>query len=217
MAVGVARAQTLPSMFAMPGAPGVAGGSGGATQASPPVLPYRIVKISPFYRERVVELFEFTCPFCRQVNDGALAWGTTLPKPFVFEQVPIVYDNATAKAAMFFYIVAKADPSKLQSFMSAVFAAVQDQHASLDDSSMYIRAIAQAGITEAQFRAQLSDSAGVEAYIDRVAQLCKKVAPRATPTFIVADHVTDVNYTNGDYQKLFKLLDGLVSQQLHRG
>jgi protein-disulfide isomerase len=190
---------------------------GSQPPSSNALLPYRVVHVSPFYNNRVLELFEFTCPYCRQVNDGARQWGGTLPKPFVFEQVPIVYDDATARAAGFYYLMLLQAPQKIGDYMDAVFTAVQDEQAPLTSNATFIRAAAQVGITEAQFRRALSRSKDLPAYIQRVAELCKKVAPKVTPTFVVNGDVTDVSYTRGDYQKLFKLLDGLVSQQLHRG
>lgn len=181
------------------------------------LLPYRVVHVSPFFNNRVLELFEFTCPYCRQINDGARQWGATLPKPFVFEQIPIVYDDATARAAGFYYLMLLQAPQRIGDYMDAVFAAVQDQQAPLSSNATFIRAAAQVGITETQFRQALTRTAGLPAYIQRVAELCKSVAPKVTPTFVVNGDATDVSYTSGDYQKLFKLLDGLVSRQLHRG
>ena len=193
------------------------GGAPGEGASAPALLPYRVVPVSSFFRNRVLELFELTCPYCRQINAGARQWGATLPKPFIFEQVPLVYDATTARAAGFYYLFLRAAPDKMGDYLDALFSAVQDQHAPLDNNGTYIRAAAQAGMSESQVRQALAHTDGLQAYIKRVAELCKAVAPRVTPTFVVNGDATDVSYTRGDYQKLFRLLDGLVSQQLHRG
>ena len=193
---------------------------GGGQQQSqmPAYQPYQPVRVAPLYRQRVVELLEFTCPFCRSINLGAQAWGASLPKPYVFEQMPMVYDKDSALVAAVYYTAILADPARKSDIVSSMFHAVQDLHQSPTDPRTYVKAAAQAGVTQAQFTRALQDSKGRVAYVERVATFTQAVKPRLTPTFVVNDKALDVNNANGDYQKLFQLLDGFVSQGLqHHG
>lgn len=205
LVAGPARAQTVNFV-------GARRPSAGAS--APAFLPYKPVAVAPLYRHRVVELLEFTCPYCRQIDAGAQAWGATLPRPFVFEQMPLVYDTRTAEIAATYYTVVLANPAIKNAIVASMFHAVQDLHADPADPRTYIRAAAAAGVTQAQFMRALRDVSGRTAYIRRAAAFARAVAPRATPTFVVDGSAVDAVDTGGDYQRLFRLLDGLVSEAL---
>jgi hypothetical protein len=202
----VARAQAIDFM---------GGGSGGQSPQSPKdFLPYRLVKVPALYQHRVVELLEFTCPYCRQINTGAQTWGASLPKPFVFEQMPIVFDKTSAEIAAVYYTAVFANPALKNDIVSSMFHAVQDLNENPADPRTYVKAAAAAGVTEAAFSRASQDAKGRAAYIQRAAAFARAVQPRATPTFVVNGKAVDVQDTGGDYQKLFQLLNGLVSESI---
>lgn len=185
-----------------------------ADDSSEGFLPYRVVTTNPIYKNRVVELFDFACPYCRQINNGAQAWGASLPKPFVFEQMPLVFDKTSAEIAAIYYTVVLANPAIKSAIVSSIFHSVQDLHENPAAPKTYVQAAVQAGVTREQFLKASKDDKGRAAYVMRAAAFARAVKPRSTPTFVVDNKAIDAQDTSGDYQKLFRLLDGFVSQGL---
>lgn len=189
-------------------------GQAGESTQTPSYEPYRPVQVEHRYFNRVVELLEFNCPFCRNINAGAQAWGRSLPKPFVFEQMPLVYDKTTALAAAMYYVAITAAPALRDGIVASIFHAVQDLNEPPGDPGTYGRAAARAGVQQAAFEKAMQNTADIQSYVQRVATFCRAVDPRVTPTFVVRDKAVDVTNANGDYQKMFQLLNGFVSQGL---
>jgi thiol:disulfide interchange protein DsbA len=176
--------------------------------------PYRLVDL-PNEANTVIEIMAFDCPYCRQINDGAVVWGATLPPPFRFVQMPLTYDAATARGAAFFETVRMAAPNRLQSFEDAMFASVQDRHEPLNSPKTAIRAAVLAGVSEQAFKQALTQTRTRVAAVTRAYQVEQTVRPRVTPTFVIGGkYVIDATDTGGDYGLLFKLAGGLVSQLL---
>lgn len=208
--------------FALPRQPGFASGLPGGVSgagAAPDFKPYRTINAAMPSRSRwrstVVELLDFSCPYCRQINLGAQSWGGTLPKPFRFLQLPIIHDTDSLNAAAAFMTAVIAAPQKVNALIQACFEAVQSHGESPTHPATYSHAAMAAGISKQALTSALSRFDEVRAQTRDLLDLIVAAKPEVTPTFIVdATEVVDVNNTAGDYAQMFRLLNGLVSQRV---
>lgn len=191
------------------------GQSGNETQAG--VVPYRLITAQAPFRHAVVEIMEWNCPYCRQVNDGAIEWGKSLPKPWVFVQIPVITDVKSLRAAALFAAIQQVAGSRLAAFGDAVFSAVQDHGEDPNDPRTLMTAADSSGISYSAFSKGNTGDA-VRKTVSEWLSLEQVARPKLTPTFIVAGKmVTDSSMTAGRYDLLFQLLSGLVSQSISAG
>ena len=209
----IARAQTtlgpslmIPSFGQAP--------SGPDSQAAAGVPPYRSIATQPAFSHAVAEIMEWTCPYCRQINDGAVQWGGSLPKGWVFVQLPVITDAESLRAAALFAAIQQVAGHRLAAFGDAMFAAVQDRGQNPNDPRTLMDAAQASGIPYASFRTQ-NTGARVRKTAAEWLALEQAVRPQRTPTFVVAGRqVTDSSMTAARYDLLFQLLSGLVSQAM---
>jgi protein-disulfide isomerase len=182
--------------------------------SAPPVIPYRTIATQQAFKHAVVEIVEWSCPYCRQINDGAVQWGKTLPKGWVFVQMPVITDKESLRAAGLFAGLEQVADHRLAALGDALFSLTQDRGADPSNPQILFAAARTAGINPQTF-VQKNTAARVRATTREWLQLQRAVKPERTPTFVVAgSQVTDVSMTGGRYDLLFQLLSGLVSQHL---
>jgi len=177
-------------------------------------LPYRTIAQNPAFRHAVAEILEWSCPYCRQINDGAIQWGRSLPKGWVFVQLPVLSTEKSMRAAALFAGMQQIAGRKLSAFDDALFSLVQDHAADPDDPRTLIQAAESAGLSVRDFRRD-NTKADIMKTLREWLDLEKAARPQRTPTFVVAGrYVTDVSMTAGRYDLLFQLLSGLVSKSM---
>ena len=211
---GVSRGQMAPVFpgFGMGSSPTPLPGA-----SAPAALPYRTIKGQKPFQKAVVELFEWNCPYCRQVNDGAVQWGHSLPRGWVFVQAPIVTSEESLRAAGLYAAIQQVAGKKLSAFDDAMFTLVQDHGADPNDPRTMISAAQQSGVDYRAFQKE-NTAESVRQTLSEWMDLMRAAQPRVTPTFVVGGRfVTDVTMTAGRYDLLFQLLGGLVSQEVARG
>lgn len=175
-------------------------------------VPYREIKPIARFSHTVVEIMQWSCPYCREINDGALDWASTLPPSFRYIQIPVMQGKRDARAAALFAGMQITAGHRLPAFENAMFGAVQDAHADPDDPRTIMGAAAAANLNPKPF-VQAMQHDGVAQTVQEWAQLLNAARPTQTPTFCIGgQYVTDVGRTAGDYQKLFDLVGGLVSK-----
>ena len=175
-------------------------------------VPYREIKPIPRFSHAVVEIMEWSCPYCREINEGALDWASTLPASFRFIQIPVMQDKNDLRAAALFVGMQITAGHRLAAFESAMFGAVQDSHADPDDPRTIMGAASAANLNPKPF-VQAMQHDGVGQTVHEWVQLLAAARPTQTPTFCIGgQYVTDVSRTAGSYQKLFDLVGGLVSK-----
>jgi hypothetical protein len=215
-----ASAPAIPGFPGAPGLPGAGVGGIGGQPKTAEILPYRTIERAfpsrARWRQRVVELLDFNCPYCRQINLGAQSWGETLPKPWKLVQFPVIQDEASFNAATAFLLAVLAAPEKADVFVQACFEAVQTHHESPTASRTYAHAALAAGIRQEDLQRVLKTRFNeVKSQLRDLADLVEAAAPEVTPTFVVdANEVLDVNRTGGDYGRMFQVMNGLISQRL---
>ncbi len=204
-----------PPVMSFPGG-GMTGSATTAGSVAQQALPYRTIAVQPAFRHTVVEIMDWSCPHCREVNDGAISWGKSLPHGWVFIQTPVVLNQADARSSAVFAAIEQTAGDHLASFDDTVFSSVQDSNRDPDDPQTMMQAAQSTGIDYAAFRSQ-NTASGIRRTVAERLALLQAVAPTRTPTFVVDGRfVTDVSFTGERYDLLFSLLGGLVSQQIGR-
>jgi thiol:disulfide interchange protein DsbA len=139
-------------------------------------------------------------------------WGTSLPKGWKFEFVPVVVpERESVLTARSFYAVSNADTNRLNDFMMAAFAAIQQQNKDPKLESTWVKILRDqriSGIEDAWRRVSeqqvLSSLEGLVKY---------KI--NATPTLVIdGRYVITPDNTNGDHSLFLQLANGMVSKAM---
>ncbi len=169
-------------------------------------------RVGPFAQDAksVYEFFMFSCHYCQQHHESVASWGGTIPKPVVFESVPVVIDFESFNAARSYYAVRRAAPNRLSAYTRAVFDAAR--RGSVNPASDDV--LATAGVGREVFQSAWKHPS-VKDSIERAITLAERYKVKVTPTLTIggttamhADHV------NGDYGLLMRLASGFVSRLL---
>lgn len=208
--IGRALAQTAMSGL------DVSGGLGPSTSSSPTgggghTKLFRLVAI-PHAGQTVYEVFEFGCPYCRQVNAQVEQWGRTLPHGWTFEQIPALVGPAFLPMTVIYMAVVAVDPNAVPAFMSKSFALVQDQHQPLSSYKTYIEAAHDVGIDLARLKVAATSPRNKAAVL-RARAIAAGADIRVTPSLVIDGRFAiDPNNADGNYGLFFQLADGLISQ-----
>lgn len=170
--------------------------------------------VGPFKEDAktVYEFLAFSCTYCQQHHDSFVAWGRSIPKPVVFEPVPVVVDLATFSAARAFYAVRQAAPRLLDQYCSLVLNAFR--HGAVDAADQGL--LARVGVDRRAFD-QAWKSPAVKTAIQDAAALTLKYDISATPTLAIGGTtVLTADMVNGDYGMLTRLASGFVSRMLEK-
>lgn len=170
--------------------------------------------VGPFKEDArtVYEFLSFSCTYCQQHHDSFVAWGRSIPKPVLFEPVPVIVDLATFSAGRAFYAVRHAAPGQLDQYCSAVLNAFR--HGAVDAADQGL--LARVGVDRRAFD-QAWKSPAVKTAIHNAAALTLKYDISVTPTLAIGGTtVLTADMVNGDYGMLTRLASGFVSRMLER-
>lgn len=175
-------------------------------------LPYRETpKLSDDHR-KVQAYIAFTCPVCLAYHGLIAHWGSTLPKGWNFEFVPVVVpERESVLAARSFYAVRNKRPDRLNDFMLAAFTAIQQQGKDPRKEgtwSQLLRDLRISGIEDAW--RDVSEKQ-VLAPLEKLV----KYKINATPTLVIdGRYIITPENTNGDHSLFIRLANGMVSKAL---
>lgn len=173
--------------------------------------PYMEIGDYPDDRQRVFMFFSYSCPYCAQHSPAIVEWGKTLPPQIQFVRVPVITtDRASMNAAAAFYVMREVAPARLSEFDALAYAA----GASGLNESAFKDILLKMGLPKAQML-QAMNKGITRSRLMRATLLSGRYKVGATPHFGVGGkYATNANFTNGNYQLLIELLNGLVSQVL---
>jgi thiol:disulfide interchange protein DsbA len=162
-------------------------------------------------RQRVFMFFSYACPFCAQHAPALIEWGKTLPSPMQFVRVPVITtERASMNAAAAFYVVREIAAARLSEFDAMAYAAGAS---GLNDST-FKDILLKLRLPKEQVVQAMSKTV-TRNRLMRATLLSGRYKVGATPHFGVGGkYATNANFTNGNYQVLVELLNGLVSQVL---
>lgn len=147
----------------------------------------------------IVEFFDYNCGYCRRSWDDIAKVIKDDPKvKFVFKELPIINQDASPGAAK----VALA--ARKQGKYTEVHAALMKGQGIASEASALKKAEA-LGLDMAKLKADMA-SPDIQAELDKVMDLAKKLGVGGTPFFLVGDHVVA-----GGYENLAELLAGHVA------
>ncbi|MBN6739630.1 DsbA family protein [Acidithiobacillus sp. MC6.1] len=176
--------------------------------------PYREVQMphNLHLDKTVIEVFEYGCPYCRQMNAAMLNWGKSIPKGYRFTQMPALIADQYFPMTMATFGVYETDPGKLQAFEENAFSLVQTYKKPLNAPVVYLTAAHEAGIdVGALIRA--IDSPTVKALTAEDAEIMKITQITRTPSLIICGkYVIDPSDTKGNASMFIQLANGLLSR-----
>lgn len=147
----------------------------------------------------IVEFFDYNCGYCRRSYDDIAKVIKDDPKvKFVFKELPIINQDASPGAAK----VALA--ARKQGKYMEMHAALMKGQGIASEASALKKAEA-LGLDMAKLKADMA-APEIQAELDKVLDLAKKLGVGGTPFFLVGDHVVA-----GGYENLTELLAGHVA------
>lgn len=176
--------------------------------------PYREVRLPQNLdlSHRVIEVFEFGCPYCRQMNAALLHWGRSLPKSYSFTQMPALVTDQYFPMTLATFAVYEIDPSRIPAFEDKAFSLVQTWKKPLSDPAVYLAAANAAGIPPKTF-IQAVNSQSVKALTVEDGEIMKITGVTKTPSLIICGkYVIDPSDTRGNASMFIQLANGLVSR-----
>lgn len=182
-----------------------------AKEVIPNFRPYMEVGDYPDDRQRVFMFFSYGCPYCAQHSPAIVEWGKTLPPQIQFVRVPVITtDRASMNAAAAFYVMREVAAARLNEFDALAYAAGAG---GLTDST-FKNILLKMGLPKPQMLQAMNKDI-TRSRLMRATLLSGRYKVGATPHFGVGGrYATNANFTNGNYQLLIELLNGLVSQVL---
>jgi protein dithiol oxidoreductase (disulfide-forming) len=163
---------------------------------------------------RVFMFTQYTCPYCASVWEPMAQWGATLPETIKFIRVPMATgEKLSDLAALAYYVVRDLAPQRINEFETMAYQVGQSN----PSASGYLSILKKMKFTPAQLKASIAKQVTKDRMV-RSAVLERRYMVNVTPTFAVGGRwITNANFTNGDYQVLTQILNGLVSMAIADG
>lgn len=163
---------------------------------------------------RVIEFIAFNCAFSQDTDETFTRWGATLPKNFEFEQVPFISGLHEMPIVVAFYTVKHHFPNRMDAFKSNMYRWMTLSNGFGVSHATIGEIVRSSGIPMDKF-AEAMKSKKVKDSSRRAAMLAIEYAVDHTPTVVVAGkYLFHAGYTNGNYETLLQLANGLVSREM---
>lgn len=178
-------------------------------------LPEPFSRIGPIKEDAktVYEFMLFSCQYCQRYHDAMASWGRTLPHPYQFETSPVVFDQATAGEAFWYYAAKQADPLRAELMLGIALQEVAAGGGVLGNYDL----LDKAGIDRAVFK-RAAESERVKQSLIAATVRTRRYQITNTPSLgITGRYVVHAEHTSGDYGLLMKMASGLVSRSIEGG
>lgn len=163
---------------------------------------------------RVIEFIAFNCNFSMETDETFMRWGNTLPKSMEFEQVPLITGLHEMPMVVAFYTVKHHFPDRMEEFKSNMYRWMTLSNG-FGVSHATIAEIARTSGIRLDSFADAMKSKKVKDSSQRAAELAIAYAVDHTPTVVVGGkYLFHAGYTNGNYETLLQLANGLVSREI---
>lgn len=177
---------------------------------------------------RIRFFFSYTCPYCRSYHNGLMQWGATIPKPLVFDAVPLITDpdDENLSIAVLGRLIGQAvAPSVLDAYDFAMYANLQgDPEAGIPPLMKLtvkdaLRALVKAGANPNAIQSYLQGKGkGIENKLPEYARLISIYKINATPSVsLIGKYIVNPDHAQGNPQHFLLLLNGLVSRIIQGG
>lgn len=161
---------------------------------------------------KVQAYIAFTCPVCQAYHGLISHWGSTLPKGWGFEFVPVVVpERDSVLAARSFYAVRNKRPERLNDFMLASFTAIQQQGKDPRNEGTWVQILRDLRITGIEDAWRDVPEKQVLAPLEKLV----KYKINATPSLVIdGRYIITPDNTNGDHSLFIQLANGMVSKAM---
>jgi len=177
------------------------------TVLSSPELNTASTKAQP----EIIEFFSYNCPACYALEPDLQQWVEKKGDKIRFFRSPVVYQPEWQNAAKAYYIAAAFGLE--DKITPQLFKAAHEKGEDLNNYSTLEALFAANGIDKAQFKKAMSSSLSMDLKLKQGEEWMHNYKAYVIPAFVVAHkYKTDLGMVKGDREKLFKLLDFLVSQ-----
>ena len=175
------------------------------------------IEVGPFAddKNRVFLFYAYTCPYCAQYAPAIVDWGKTLPREMQLVRVPVItVERLSQVAAAAYYVVREIAPERVNEFDSIAYDTATSGSLSPE---IFTELLHKMGISPKLAQETLNKKITKDRMV-RATLLSSRYRVTATPHFGIGGRfATNVNFTNGNYMLLMKLLNGLVSQAVTVG
>ncbi len=163
----------------------------------------------------VIEFFWYGCPHCYKVEPAVEAWEKRMPKDAVLRREHVVWDgrrDIEGHARLFLTLRAM---GLLKQHHQAVFNAIHGEKQKLASDAEIFAWVAKRGIDRAKFEAAYK-SFGVNAQVGRARSLTRNYGVESVPTFAVnGKYLTSLSGARSE-QRLFEVIDKLITDERPR-
>jgi thiol:disulfide interchange protein DsbA len=186
---------------------------------SPPqasAMPFHEVTRQAGDENRVLYFFSFSCPYCRDQDERIRAWGAALPAPVSFDAYPIITNITDGAVARAYFAVELIDTELRRdaAILLYDFARSGRQLTPQGALSALKDVLRPLGLPEDQFVSAWRDTKVRNRMLDS-GQKQAAYELRVTPSIgIAGSFVVSAADTNGDYDAMFGVANGLVSMLL---
>lgn len=177
-------------------------------------------EVGPFRQDKngIYFLMDFGCKFCQQYYPAMQQWGSTLPKQFVFLNIPLVYDKnlESLYLAMFYSAIESVAGKGNVTRLAEQMFEMKLSGKSIDPTSL-IKLAAQADIDIPKLKAEFASKRFIKK-MDQVQRIAERYKPEVTPTTVLGgQYLVSPNLTAGQSNLYMELLSGIVSQKMGAG
>lgn len=179
-----------------------------------PQMPFREVTQLEEDKRKVVVFFTFDCPYSYLYDTMLWRWGRTLPEGWSIHFMPLFTKEPSSIAGLkIFYAAQKADPVKLEMFMSHTFLAIQSEKRSAMTQKTWLDILTAAEINFEAFSEAWSALPSNETLVAPVVERASHYSLEVTPSVAVdGRYVITPDHTNGNPELFMALLNGMVSK-----
>lgn len=177
-------------------------------------VPSEVAIEHPEVGRSVILAVQFSCPHCRRTHPVMSRWLSSLPGEVNVELLPVMTGAQGVGAARGYYAVRTIDESKVDPYVAALYAAVHDGAAGVDQWETHVAVAEQIGIEAEQFRRAWHDRSVYSALL-RAAALNDALALEAVPALVVfGQYQLTPADVDGNIGVLLQVASGLISQRV---
>jgi thiol:disulfide interchange protein DsbA len=165
------------------------------------------------HKVQVIEFFSYGCPWCYRLEPTVEKWlSRNKAKVVHFDRVPVVFEPGWEVYAKAYYtakslgVEGKATP--------LIFDAIHKKGLDLTNEKTLEDIFVKLGVKKTDFDSAFHFSPGVGMQINQGNQMMQAYQVFEVPTLVIAGkYKTNVVMSNGDNERLFKIVDFLVAKE----
>lgn len=164
---------------------------------------------TPADKVEVIEFFYYGCESCNRLEPALQSWLRTLPADVSFRRIPAIRRTAWVPLTRLYFALEQL--GEIGRLHTQVYRVVQDEGVNFVSTSDRDKWADKVGIDRDRL-AQLLESDGVNAQVQRAHDLTVAYGVRATPTFVVDGKYLTSGGVAGSLDGILAIVDGLIEK-----